>query len=106
MTDDSAIMAALRIDAMQLAEDNTARKGALFAAIAADMHDFVPCIEEAFRDELDRRYGLSRHSSDDDLDAHLDIFDAIVSDDQSRYNAPFSWVWPDESTLVMIEHAS
>lgn len=108
MTDDDAILAALRIGELELVEDIVARKGAVYAAIAADMHNFVPCHEDAFRDELDNRYGLSRHESDEDLDTHHDIFNALVTCDSHRRNAPFIWVCNDSVTplTVTIEHAS
>lgn len=104
---DNVIDEALRITALDLLEDTNGRMGAEFAAIAADMADMIPCDEDDFRDELDRRYGLSRHELDDDLDMHHRIFDALVTDDPSRRNAPFLWVC-DESTspwTVTIEHA-
>ena len=105
--DDKSILTALRIGELELVEDIVARKGAVFAAIAADMADIVPCSDEAFRDELDRRYGLSRHESDEDLDTHLDIFDAIVTDDSERHNAPYLWSCDDSVTpwTVTIERA-
>ena len=107
-TEDAAIVEAFALRDTEIIEDFVARKGAIFAAIAADMADIVPCSEESFRDELDKRYGLSRHDSDEDLDTHLDIFDAIVTDEPERHNAPFLWVWDDSVTpwTVTIEHAS
>jgi hypothetical protein len=106
-TDNAAIVAAFMIRHDEIVHDTVAHVGAVYAAIAADMHDFVPCSEEAFHDELDRRYGLSRHESDEDLDTHLDIFDAIVTDEPKRRNAPFLWVCDDSVTpwQVTIEHA-
>jgi hypothetical protein len=107
MTDDAAILAALRIGELEIVEDIVARQGAVYAAIAADMADVVPCSDETFRDKLDKRYGLSRHDSDDDLDTHLDIFNELVTDDPEHRRAPFVWVCDEFATpwRDIIEHA-